>query len=45
MYRAAELEATKKNYALIDQATKQAAKINKVLPHEFQAVVWSVIRK
>lgn len=44
MYRASKLDATVKNYSIIEDAVKQASLSRDVLPHEYQAIVWSVIR-
>lgn len=44
MFRAAKMPHNAKNFALIEQAVRHAAHSKKVLPHQYQAVVWSVIR-
>lgn len=45
MYRAAKLKHSAKNYKLISEATKVAAQQKGIQPHQYQAIVWSVIRK
>lgn len=44
MFRAANLPHNAKNFALIEQAVVQASKKKNIQPHQYQAVVWSVIR-
>lgn len=44
MYRMSELKQTHKNYEIISQAVINLASKHGILPHEFQAIVWSVVR-
>lgn len=44
MYRAAKLPPSKKNFELIANAVTEAARQQQLMPHQYQAVVWSVIR-
>jgi hypothetical protein len=44
MYRMAELKQSHKNYEIISQAVIELSEKHKVLPHQFQAIVWSVVR-
>lgn len=44
MYRMAELKQSHKNYELISQAVIELSNKHGILPHQFQAIVWSVVR-
>ena len=44
MYRMSDLKATRRNYEAISQAVIELSAKHKVLPHQFQAIVWSVVR-
>lgn len=44
MFRIAELPHKKQNYEVISKAVSNVSKKNSVLPHQLQAVVWTVVR-
>jgi len=44
MFRIAELPTSKANYEMISKAVKNVAVKNNLLPHQLQAIVWSVVR-
>lgn len=44
MLRASNLHATKKNIDMIESIVKVLAKKHKIMPHQYQAVVWYAIR-
>lgn len=44
MYRMSELKQSYKNYELISKAVISLSAKHGLLPHEFQAIVWSVVR-
>ena len=44
MFRIAELPHKKQNYEVISKAVSNVSKKNDVLPHQLQAIVWTVVR-
>ena len=44
MYRIADLKGTAKNYKLIEDAVLTSSAKHEMLPHQLQAIVWSVVR-
>lgn len=44
MYRMSEMRKTHKNYEIISQAVINLSAKHNLLPHQFQAIVWSVVR-
>jgi hypothetical protein len=44
MYRMSQIKQTNKNYEAISQAVINLSNKYSLLPHQFQAIVWSVVR-
>lgn len=44
MFRIGELKKAKKNYEVISDAVLEVSQENNMLPHQLQAIVWSVVR-